>query len=112
MGPLRVGDGHRDPAQLAGWATYRAWRSTALVLVAVGVLALASGRLGGVEVLGVGLALAGVATLAAGRRRSRAVSEAIATGGPLPTTRLPLLVSGVAIMAGLALVVLLVGGRQ
>ncbi len=34
--------------------------------------------------------------------------EAIATGGPIPATRLPLLVSSVVIMTGLALVVLLI----
>ncbi len=77
----RVGGKHGDPAQLAGWATYVAWRSTALVLVAVGVLAGLSGRPGGVEVLGVVLALTGAATLVASRRRWRAMTQAIAAGG-------------------------------
>jgi putative membrane protein len=113
MGPQRrVRDEHSDPAQRAGWATYRSWRSTALVLVVVGVLAVMSGRTGGLKVLGVVLTLTGVATLVAGRRRWRAMREAIAAGGPIPATRLPLLVSSVVIMAALALVVLLTGARR
>jgi inner membrane protein YidH len=108
----RVGGKHGDPAQLAGWATYAAWRSTALVLVAVGVLAGLSGRPGGVEVLGVVLALTGAATLVASRRRWRAMTQAIAAGRPVPSTRLPLLVSSVVIMTSLALVALLASDRR
>src|SRR6266540_4674383 len=99
----RVGEKQGDPAQLAGRATYWAWRSTALAgrgWCAGGP----SGQPGGVEVLGVVLALTGAATLVASRRRWRAISEAIAAGRPVPSTRLPLLVSSVVIMTSLALV--------
>jgi inner membrane protein YidH len=113
MGPWqRIEDEHRDPAQLAGWTTYQSWRSTALVLVVVAVLAVMSGRPDGVKVLGVVMALTGVATLVASRRRWRTMREAIATGGPIPATRLPLLVSSVVIMTSLALVVLLISARR
>jgi uncharacterized membrane protein YidH (DUF202 family) len=83
-----------------------------LVLIVVGVLAGLWGRPGGVEVLGVVLALTGIATLVASRQRWRAMSEAIATGGPVPSTGLPLLVSSVVIMTSLALVVLLANDRR
>jgi inner membrane protein YidH len=108
----RPADAVGGPSRPAGRATYRAWRATALALIVVGVfvgwLPGSPAPSGVFAMLGGALVLAGVVTLVAGRRRGRAISLAVGTGGPLPATRLPFLVSGVVVGASLLLVVLVV----
>jgi putative membrane protein len=114
---MRAGGEEPDPRfTLANERTFLAWVRTALALVASGIgletfvppLAVPGLR----QALAVCLALLGAAVSAAAFRRWVAAQRAIRVGEPLPVPRLaPVLAYGVAAVAVVAVVLLVVAGR-
>jgi putative membrane protein len=101
---------------LANERTFLAWIRTGLALLA-GAVALVQllpprHRAGPATALGAFLAVTGTVLAALAYRRWRSVQHAMRLGGPLPATRLPLVVGGATTLAGAAVLLLvLLDGR-